>query len=90
MTRPNQIYPSERPEESAHLTTPFYLLSLHAYTYLCSNSNLNLDTSLNIDNDLLDDLGGGVEINQSLVDSHLVHVPGLGTFTAGGFSGGDL
>jgi hypothetical protein len=29
--------------------------------HLSSNRNLNLDTSLNVDNDLLDNLGGGVE-----------------------------
>ena len=29
-------------------------------------------------------------LNQSLVDSHLKGIPGLGTFTARGLSGGDL
>ena len=32
--------------------------------------------------DLLDDLAGGVEVDQTLVDLELVAVPGLGTFTA--------
>lgn len=33
--------------------------------------------------DLLDDFGGRVQVDQSLVDSHFVLVPGLGTFTTG-------
>ena len=63
--------------------------------HLSSNRNLDLDTSLNVDDDLLDNLGRGVEtiscsaihlfywlmhsnsLNQSLVDFHLKHVPGL-------------
>ena len=32
--------------------------------------------------DLLDDLAGGVEVDQTLVDLELVAVPGLGTLTA--------
>ena len=32
--------------------------------------------------DLLDDLAGGVEINETLVDLELVAIPGLGTLTA--------
>ena len=31
---------------------------------------------------LLDDLAGGVEVDQTLVDLELVAVPGLGTLTA--------
>jgi len=72
------------------------------------NRILDLDTLLNVDDDLLDDLGRGVEairrsalqhdnifpigysLNQSLVESHLEGVPGLGTLTTGGLSGGDL
>lgn len=57
---------------------------------LSSNGNLNLDTSVNVDNDLLDNLGGGVEVDETLVDAHLVAVPGLGTLTARGLAGGDL
>jgi hypothetical protein len=36
--------------------------------HLCGNSDLNLDASLNVDDDLLDDLGGGVQVDQALVD----------------------
>ena len=32
--------------------------------------------------DLLDDLAGGVEVDQTLVDLELVAVPGLGSLTA--------
>ena len=39
--------------------------------------------------DLLDNLRRAVQINDALVDTHLVAVPGLGAFTAGGFAGGD-
>lgn len=35
---------------------------------LGSNGNLNLNTSLDVDDDLLDDLSGGVQVNQTLVD----------------------
>ncbi len=59
-------------------------------TRLSSNGNLNLDTSVNVDNDLLDNVGGGVEVDETLVDAHLVAVPGLGALTARGLAGGDL
>jgi hypothetical protein len=36
---------------------------------LSGNGNLNLDTGLDVDDDLLDDLGGGVEVDETLVDS---------------------
>jgi len=64
--------------------------SSFARIHLCGNGNLNLDTSLDVDDDLLDDLGGGVQVDQALVDSHLVHVPGLGTLTTRSLAGGDL
>ena len=32
--------------------------------------------------DLLDDLAGGVEVDEALVDLELVAIPGLGTLTA--------
>lgn len=38
-------------------------------TSLCGNSDLNLDTSLDVDDDLLDDLGGGVQVDETLVNS---------------------
>ena len=50
----------------------------------------HLDTGFNVDGgDLLDDLGGAVEVNHSLVDPHLELVPGLGTLSARSLPGGD-
>lgn len=40
--------------------------------------------------DLLDDVGRRVEVDETLVDAHLVLVPGLGTLTVGGLAGGDV
>merc|ERR1719391_1278454 len=59
---------------------------------LCSISNghLNLHARLDVDGgNLLDDLGGGVQVDDALVDPHLELVPGLGTLTARSLSGGD-
>lgn len=58
--------------------------------HLSSNGNLNLNTSLNVDNDSLDNLSWGIEINQALVDAHLEHIPCLGTLTVGCLTGADL
>ena len=42
----------------------------------------NLYTGLDVDGgDLLDDLGGGVQVDDALVDPHLELVPGLGALT---------
>lgn len=48
---------------------------------LCSNSDLDFNTSLNVDDNLLDHLCRGIQIDQPLVNPHLVHVPCLGTLT---------
>jgi hypothetical protein len=58
--------------------------------HLSSDGDLDLNTSLDVDDDLLDDLGGRVQVNQTLVDAHLEHIPGLGALTAGSLAGGDL
>ena len=63
-----------------------YALNKH----LSSDRDLNLDTSLDVDDDLLDDLGGGVQVDQALVDAHLIGIPSLGTLTARSLTGGDL
>jgi predicted methyltransferase MtxX (methanogen marker protein 4) len=57
------------------------------FSSLSSNRNLHLDTSLDVDNDLLDDLGRRRQVDQALVDAHLVAVPRLGTLTAGRLAG---
>jgi len=36
---------------------------------LCGDGDLNLDTSLDVDDDLLDNLGWGVQVDETLVDS---------------------
>lgn len=57
---------------------------------LSGNGDFDLDAGFDVDDDLLDNLGGRVEIDQTFVDAHFVHVPSLRSLTAGGFSGGDL
>ena len=57
---------------------------------LSSNSNLNLDTCLHVDDDLLNNLGWGIQVDQALVNAHLVQVPGLGTLTVRRLTGGNL
>lgn len=54
---------------------------------LSSNGDLNLNTGLDVDDDLLDDLGGGGQVDEALVDAHLEEIPGLGTLTARGLAG---
>lgn len=66
------------------------LASLETQFSLCRNRDLNLDASLNIDNDLLYHLGRRIQINQSLVNTHLEHIPGLASLTTGCFSSCDL
>ena len=54
------------------------------------DGDLNLDTGLDGDlSDLLHNLGGGVKIDQALVDAHLVAIPGVGTLSVGGLTRGD-
>lgn len=58
---------------------------------LGGNGDFDIHTGLNSDlGDLLDDGGGSLQVDDTLVDAHLVAVPGLGTLTVGGLSGGDL
>jgi len=47
------------------------------------DDDLDLDTRLDADRcNLLDDLGGTVQIDDTLVDAHLEAIPGLGALTA--------
>jgi hypothetical protein len=69
---------------------PHYIAPYHDYSHLSRDGDLNLDTSLDVDDDGFDNLGWGVKIDQSFVDLHLPEIPGLGTFTVGCLSGGDL
>ena len=53
-------------------------------------NNSHLYTGLDVDGgDLLDDLAGGVEVDDALVDAQLKLVPGLGALSARGLTGGD-
>ena len=55
-----------------------------------SNGDLNLHTGFDADGgDLFDDLGWAVQIDQTLVDTHLITVPCFGPFTTGGLPGGN-
>jgi hypothetical protein len=66
-------------------TTPIESL----YYYL-SNSNFNFNSGFDRDGgDLLDNLRGRVQVNQTLVDSHLILVKGFGTVTTRRLTGGD-
>merc|ERR550519_813835 len=61
-----------------------------SYSLSVSNGHLNLDSGLDVDGgDLLDDLAGGVEVDDALVDAQLELVPGLGALSARGLTGGD-
>ena len=54
------------------------------------DGDLNVDSRLDGDgSDLLDDLRGGVKVDDTLVDAHLEAVPGVGTLTARGLAGAD-
>jgi hypothetical protein len=57
---------------------------------LCRNGDLDFNTGLDVDDDLLDNLGRGVEVDQALVDTHLVCVPGLRSLTARCLAGSNL
>ena len=53
------------PRICLNLCTPFF----HVPTKrLCGNGDLNLNTGLDVDDDLLNDLSGGVNVDQTLVD----------------------
>eukprot|EP00455_Lapot_gusevi_P006700 TRINITY_DN1286_c0_g1_i13.p1 TRINITY_DN1286_c0_g1~~TRINITY_DN1286_c0_g1_i13.p1 ORF type:complete len:102 (+),score=8.94 TRINITY_DN1286_c0_g1_i13:220-525(+) len=56
-----------------------------------SDGDLNINASLDVDGgDALDDLLLGEQVNDAFVDLHLIDVPGVGTVTARGLTGGDL
>lgn len=58
--------------------------------HLGGDGDLDIYTRLNSDlGDLSDGAGAGLQVNNTLVDAHLVGVPSLGTLTVGSLSGGD-
>lgn len=66
-------------------------LNLANQSSLCiCDGNLHLDTRLDADaGDLLDNLRWAVKVNETLMDPHLEPVPGFGTLSARGLTGGD-
>jgi hypothetical protein len=58
--------------------------------HLGRNRNLNLHAGLNIDNNLLHHFGRRIQVNQSLVDPHLKHIPRLAALAAGCLAGRDF
>lgn len=59
----------------------------------CSSSlhdQIDIDGGVNLEGgNILDDRGWAHDVNNSLVDFHHISVPGVGSLTAGRFSGGD-
>lgn len=54
------------------------------------DGNLHIDSRLKGNSsDLLDNRGRADQIDESLVDSHLITVPGVGTLTTGRLAGSD-
>lgn len=63
---------------------------LHVRCLLVGDGDLDLHSGLDGDGgDLLDDLGGGVQVDEPLVDPHLELVPGVGTLSGRSLTGGD-
>jgi hypothetical protein len=55
---------------------------------LVGDGDLHIHTGLDGDvGDLADLIGGGVQVNDALVDSHLEAIVGVGTFTIGSLAG---
>ena len=48
---------------------------------LCKKSGRLVSSQRMVTHDLLDNLAGGVQVDQTLVDLQLVTIPGLGTLT---------
>ena len=54
------------------------------------DNEVDIDGGVDLEGgDVLDHGGWAVDINNSLVDSHLISVPSVGSLTAWGLSGGD-
>ena len=63
---------------------------MSAFRLFVSDGDFDIYTWLDDDgSNLLDDFRRRSQINEPLVDSHLVVIPGFGTFTTRSFSGGD-
>jgi hypothetical protein len=53
------------------------------------DSDLYLNPSLNVDDDLFDELGGSKHVNHPLMNPHLEHIPRLRAFATGRHAGSD-
>lgn len=82
--------PSKPPTQHPPSSTSSSQARKNQRPHLSSNGDLNLNTGLDVDDNLLDNLGGGVQVDEALVDAHLIGIPGLGTLTAGRLAGCDL
>jgi uncharacterized protein with LGFP repeats len=61
-----------------------------AGTSVVPNDQVHVNTGVDSEvGDLLNDAGGAVDVNDSLVNAHLEAVVGVGTITAGGTTSGD-
>ena len=59
-------------------------------TSLFPDNEVDIDRGVDLESgDVLDHGGWAVDINNSLVDSHLISVPSVGSLTAWGLSGGN-
>ncbi|GMR55744.1 hypothetical protein PMAYCL1PPCAC_25939, partial [Pristionchus mayeri] len=57
---------------------------------LVGDGDLNVDSGLDGDGgDLVEHVRGGVHVDDTLVDAHLVTIPGLGSLSARSLAGGD-
>ena len=66
------------------------MLKLRSSASLLPDNEVDIDGGVDLEGgDVLDHGGWAVDINNSLVDSHLVSVPSVGSLTAWGLSGGD-
>ena len=85
-----------RPRAATHLFLPQSAMSTtlslqhQSLNLRVGDGDLDLYSGLDGDGgDLLDDLGGGVQVDDALVDAHLEPVPRLGSLSAGRLAGGD-
>ena len=67
-----------------------YAISSNSGISLFPDNEVHIDRSVDSEGgDVLDSGGWAVDIDDSLVDSHLVSIPSVGSLTAWGLSGGD-
>ena len=83
-TRRWQHSPSQSPIPITQAIRPLFpstpttsLVTSPTTTHLSGDGDLDLDTSLDVDDDLLDDLGWGVQVDQALVDSEEISLVSL-------------